>query len=282
MNKEQFEHTLAGPVRLSGKGLHTGVICEVEIRPAPAGSGLVFVREDIEGNPRIPAIAGNVVSTARGTTLAVDGIGVATVEHLLSALTGLGVDNAEIAVRGPEMPILDGSAAPFAEAVASIGLIHQDAPKRMLRLDGPVSVTDPESGSCIKLEPSGEPSFEVTIDFGKDVPGVQTVSFGPGTDYGKEVAPCRTFCFFDEIEPLLKAGLIKGGDVENAVIITSDGYLGNLPLRFPDECGRHKLMDLIGDLRLCGGFVQAKVTAYKPGHTINVKAAEAVIENLLK
>ncbi len=282
MSKEQFEHTLAGKVRLSGRGLHTGARCSVEIRPAEVGTGLVFIREDVESHPIIKASARNVVSTARGTTVAVDGYGVATVEHLLSALTGMGVDNAEIAVTGPEVPILDGSAAPFAEAVASAGLALQDAPRRIVRLRGTVSVTDPSSGSYITIEPSDEPSCTLTIDFGTPVPGVQTVSCDDGTDYRKEIAPCRTFCFFKEIEPLLKSGLIKGGSLENAVIITSDGYMGNLPLRFQDECGRHKMLDLIGDLRLCGGFLQAKVTAYKPGHSINVKAASAIIENLLK
>ena len=269
--KRILQKTLARECVFEGKGLHTGVWGKVVARPAQEDAGLVFVRED--NGQKIEASAANVSSTARSTTLAENGASISTVEHLLSAFTGMGIDNAEILVSGPEIPILDGSAEPFAKAFAEAGTLTQDRLRRYVEPSSELEVSDPSSGSWIRIRPAERPSLEVTIDFNSSVPGVQTFRWDFGDDYLADVAPCRTFVFLKEIEPLLKAGLIKGGGIGNAIVITPQGYMDNLELHFPDECARHKLLDLLGDLRLSGGFPLAKIQAYKPGHTINTRAA---------
>ena len=293
------QRTLRDSCTFDGKGLHSGAESHVTVEPAPPGTGIVFVRTDL--GTEIPAVASNVVSTRRSTTLGVGRAKVGTVEHLLSALTGMGIDNARILTSAPEMPILDGSAAPFASAFAACGIVEQGAEREWIVPDREIEVVNPRSGSRIVITPADEPSLELTIDYGSKVPGVQTVTFDGTVDYHTRVAPCRTFCFLHEIFPLLALGLAKGGDASNAIIVadrpvserrialmarrlgqpevkvTPDGYLDNVVLRFPDECARHKLLDLIGDLRLAGGFLKANVKAYKPGHAINTLAAKELI-----
>ena len=215
----------------------------------------------------------------------------------MSALTGLGIDNAVIEVEGMEIPILDGSARLYVEAIRAE---EQDAPRRYVEIPETVEIKDEQSGSFVKIEPAEDFSIDIKVDFNSRVLGVQTASYDEKTDYVAEIAPCRTFCFFHEIEFLFKNNLIKGGDVDNAIVIvehpvsdeqlsaiaglvgkpkisvTGEGYLDNLTLHFPNECGRHKLLDLIGDIRLAGGFPKARITAFKPGHGINTTAAKAV------
>ena len=244
--------------------------------PGPADSGVVFRRTDLPGKPEIHALAENVSNTARSTTISESGAEVVTIEHIMSALTGLGVDNAVIELDNREVPILDGSARLYAEAIAKDGLQDQGVPRKMIQLPLAIKVTDPKSGSWVKIEPAGEPSAHITVDFGSKVLGVQSAGWSLSTDYAAEIAPCRTFCFFKEIESMLKNGLIKGGDLDNALVVTDDGYMGNPTLHFTDECGRHKLLDLLGDIRLAGGYLNAHVTAFKPGHSINTKAAKAL------
>lgn len=292
------QYTLTKKYSFEGKGLHTGVISRMTVCPAAEDNGIVFVRTDI-GNVRIPALAENVSSTARSTTLSCNGAEVHTVEHILSALTGMGIDNALIELDNIEVPILDGSASPYVEAFATDPLEEQAAQRHYLTLVAPLEIKDEKSGSWVKLEPAEEMSYDITVDFNSKVLGVQNAHWDVSVPYASEIGVCRTFVFFHEIEFLFANNLIKGGDVDNAIVIVehpvsdgqlekmsasigkpelkveSNGYLSNLKLHFENECCRHKLLDLIGDLRLCGGFLKAKITAYKPGHSINTNTAKA-------
>lgn len=300
----QFQHTLRKNYSFEGKGLHTGRVATMVVKPAPADTGLVFRRVDIEGCPEVEALAENVSNTARSTTISNGDASVSTIEHILSALTGLGVDNAYIEIDNVEVPILDGSAKPYIDAMWADGLEQQDAPRRYIELKETVEIIDEEKGSLVRIEPAEEFSYDIMVDFNSRVLGVQHAVWNPSVVYAKEVGVCRTFVFFHEIEFLFKNGLVKGGDVDNAIVIVehpvtneqvqnmselfnipalevrADGYLSNLVLRFPNECARHKLLDLIGDLRLAGGFLKAKVTAEKSGHGINTRAAKKIRENI--
>ena len=302
MNIRQF--TLSGKCSFEGKGLHTGCYTHMTVEPAPADTGIRFVRSDL-GDASVEALAEFVSNTARSTTLSCGEASAVTVEHLLSALTGMGVDNAIVRLDNAEVPILDGSALPYVKAFREAGIAEQDAERRFVELSHAVEVRDERSGAFVRVEPAGSPEIDLTVDFGSRVLGVQQAHWDPDTDYASQIAPCRTFVFFHEIEFLARQGLVKGGDVDNAIVIlehpvpqeqidslcsllglpsmsvTSDGYLSNLRLHFPDECGRHKLLDIIGDLRLAGGWMKARVTAFKPGHTINTMAAKEVRKALI-
>ena len=299
------QHTLGSICTFEGKGLHTGLYSHMSIEPAPAGTGIRFYRTDIGPEAYVEALAENVSNTARSTTLSCNGVSAVTVEHVLSALTGMGVDNACIRLDNAEVPILDGSARLYAEAFRAAGIVPQDSQRRFLTLAHEVEVHDEKSGSWVRVTPSDKPSIGITVDFGSRVLGVQEAGWDLDTDYQSEIAPCRTFVFFHEIEFLARQGLVKGGDVNNAIVIiehpvsqqqiddlcsllglpaltcTDEGYLNNLELHFPDECGRHKLLDIIGDLRLAGGWLNARVTAFKPGHTINTQAAKEITKALV-
>ena len=220
----------------------------------------------------------------------------------MSALTGMGVDNALIEIDNVEVPILDGSARYYVEAIARDGLKEQEAERKYVTIPEEIEIRDEKTGSFVRITPADAPSMDITVDFGSKVLGVQTAHWDESTDYAKEIGTCRTFVFFHEIEYLFQNNLVKGGDVDNAIVIVEhpvrpeqverlsalfnvpelaingNGYLNNLKLHFPNECGRHKLLDLIGDLRLAGGYLKAKVTAFKPGHAINTKAAVAIRE----
>ena len=302
MRQRTVKHTYV----FEGKGLHTGVISRLSIHPAPAGSGIVFKRSDLEDAPAVPALAEYVSTTTRSTTLSGGSFEINTIEHVLSALTGLGVDNALIEVSNVEVPILDGSARPYVEAILADGLEEQAAEREYITVPEPVEVRDEKSGSWVRIEPADSLSYDVTVDFGSRVLGVQTAHWDESVDYAREIGVCRTFVFFHEIEFLLAHNLIKGGDVDNAIVIVehpvSDGqvasiakaidrpslrveptgYLSNIQLNFPNECGRHKLLDLIGDIRLCGGYLRARITAFKPGHTMNTNAAKLLRAALAK
>lgn len=286
-----------------GKGLHTGAKSTMTIHPAEVGTGIIFRRSDLGGNALVKAIASRVTSTARCTTLSGVGFEIHTVEHVMSALCGLGIDNALVEVDNIEVPILDGSARFYVEAMKG-GVKPQQAKKKILNIEKTIEVKDEKSGSWVRVTPAAAPSFDITVDFGSRVLGVQSAHWDLSMDYSTEIAPCRTFVFFHEIEFLFKNNLIKGGDVDNAIVIvehpvteesldalsalvnrpklavTPGGYLDNVELHFPNECGRHKLLDLIGDMRLVGGLLNAHVEAFKPGHTINSLAAMAVLEAL--
>ncbi len=294
------QKTLKNTYTFEGRGLHSGKMSHMKVCPAPVNTGIRFHRTDLGEDAFVDAIAENVSLTSRSTTISKGKVSVSTIEHLLSALTGLGVDNALIEVDNVEVPILDGSAEFYVKAIYPDGLEEQDAERKYIEIGSEFTYKDEKTGSYIKLIPDDHPSYEVTIDFNSRVLGVQTVKWDPSMDYVHEIAPCRTFCFLHEIQLLASLGLIKGGDVENAIVVvekpvseqkiaklaktfghpelrvTEQGYLSNLELHFPDECGRHKLLDIIGDLRLVGGFLNAKVIAYKPGHKINTKVAKLI------
>ena len=301
----QLQQTLKKSYIFEGKGLHTGKVAKMTIKPAAADTGIVFRRTDIGEDAKVPALAEYVSSTARSTTISSGEATVGTIEHVLSALTGMGVDNAEIDIDNVEVPILDGSAKPYIDAIWKDGFQEQDAPRRYVELKETIEVRNDEKGSVVRIEPAEEFSYDIKVDFNSRVLGVQNARWDDSVVYAEEVGVCRTFVFFHEIEFLFKNNLVKGGDVDNAIVIVEhpvteeqinhisqlfnvpalqvreDGYLSNLQLRFPNECARHKLLDLIGDLRLAGGFLKAKVTAEKAGHGINASAAKMVRENIL-
>lgn len=296
------QQTLKTEYKFEGRGLHTGKYAHLKLCPAPENYGIRFFRRDV--GLEIPALANLVTRTDRSTTISLDGVSVVTIEHLLSALTGLGVDNVIVVLDNEEVPILDGSAEAYVRAIAPDGLQVQNAEREYIELKETVEVRDEQTGSWVRLEPSDRMSFEVTVDFNSKVLGVQTAHWSENSDYVGQVAPCRTFCFFHELEALAAHGLIRGGDVDNAIVVVEhpvtreqidnmsrlfgqprltvkdDGYLSNIVLHFPNECGRHKLLDLIGDMRLLGGFPKAHVSAYKPGHKINSIAAKTALTKL--
>ena len=300
----QFQQTVRKNYSFEGKGLHTGKVATMVVMPAPVDTGLVFRRVDVEGCPEVEALAENVSNTARSTTISKGQASVSTIEHILSALTGMGVDNAYIEIDNVEVPILDGSAKPYIEAMWADGFEQQDAPRRYIEINETIEIRNDETGSVVRIEPADEFSYDIMVDFNSRVLGVQHAIWNPSVVYAEEIGVCRTFVFFHEIEFLFKNGLVKGGDVDNAIVIVEhpvtpeqvqnmselfnipalevreDGYLSNLVLRYPNECSRHKLLDLIGDLRLSGGFLKAKVTAEKSGHGINTEAARKIRENL--
>lgn len=270
------QKTLKNTYFFEGKGLHTGTYAHMKVMPAPAGFGIRFYRVDLEGQPEIEALAQNVTNTSRSTTIGCGEAQAVTIEHIMSALTGLGVDNARIELDNQEVPILNGSAEPYVKAFQADGLEDQGVPRQYITLPLAIEVSDPRTGSWVKIEPADAPSAHITVDFNSPVLGVQQAHWDEQTDYAREIAPCRTFCFYREIEPMLKNNLIKGGDLSNALVVTDTGYMDNPVLHFPDECGRHKLLDLLGDFRLAGGYLNARITAFKPGHPINTKAAKAI------
>lgn len=293
------QQTLKTTYKFEGRGLHTGKFAHLTVMPAPADYGIRFVRTDV--GVEVPALASKVTRTDRSTTIAEGDVSVITIEHLMSALTGLGVDNARIELDNEEVPILDGSAERYVRAIAPDGLQEQDAERVWVELSEAVEVVDEQSGSRVRIEPAASMSFQVEIDFNSRVLGVQKARWTEGADYVGQVAPCRTFVFMHELELLASQGLVKGGDVDNSIVIvehpatpeqidymckffgqprlsvTPQGYLSNLKLHFPNECGRHKLLDLIGDMRLLGGFPKARITGYKPGHKINTLAARTAL-----
>lgn len=270
------QKTLNNTYSFEGKGLHTGTYAHMKVMPAAADTGIRFYRMDLENQPEIRAVAENVSNTSRSTTISVGEAKVVTIEHIMSALTGLGVDNARIELDNQEVPILNGSAEPYVEAFKADGLEDQGVPRQYITLPLAIEVSDPKTGSWVKIEPAEAPSAHISVDFNSPVLGIQQAHWDEQTDYASEIAPCRTFCFYKEIEPMLKGGLIKGGDLSNALVVTDTGYMDNPVLHFPDECGRHKLLDLLGDFRLAGGYMNARITAFKPGHPINTKAAKAI------
>lgn len=295
----QYQQTLNKSYSFEGKGLHTGKVAKMTVGPAPVDTGIVFRRTDIGQDALVEALAENVSSTARSTTISKGEASVSTIEHIMSALTGLGIDNAFIDIDNVEVPILDGSAKPYIDAMWKDGVKVQDASRRYIEIDKVIEVTN-EKGSVVRIEPAEEFSYDIKIDFNSRVLGVQHAIWDPSVVYAEEIGVCRTFVFFHELQFLFANNLVKGGDVDNAIVIVEhpvtddqvqqmsqlfnvpalevreDGYLSNLVLRFPNECARHKLLDLIGDLRLAGGFLKAKVTAEKAGHGINTETAKKI------
>ncbi len=292
------QHTVREAFALEGQGLHTGCRVRVRVRPAAENAGICFVRTDLEGSPRIPALADNVVDTSRGTTLAVGQARVSTIEHLMASLWTLGVDNADIEIDGPEVPILDGSAMQYAAALSRVGVREQEAERDYLVIDDKVDFSDSLRGVELAVFPDEAYSVDVLVDYNSRVLGHQYASYSEGDDFSTNIAPCRTFVFLHELEVLREHNLIKGGDLQNALVILEeevsreelgrlaalfnkpqmempvDGILSNDPLRFGNEPARHKLLDLLGDLALVGRRIKGRVMAKRPGHQANTELAK--------
>ena len=288
------QQTLKGPISFSGKGLHTGVEVTMTVNPAGVDNGIVFRRIDVEGTPLVPALCDNVTDTSRGTTIESNGVKVSTIEHVMSALWTLGVDNALIDIDAAEAPIMDGSAREYAEKIVATGLVEQDADRKYYQVTEKMVYTIPEKGVAIILYPDDEFSVSVHVDYNSKVIGNQYATFNPGDDFARKISPCRTFVFLHELEPLFKMNLIKGGDLDNAIVVVENpvsdeqlthlkqifhkedicitgGYLNNLELRFTNELARHKLLDLLGDLALLGMRIKGRVWASRPGHFANTE-----------
>lgn len=291
------QRTLSSSFTLKGKGLHTGLELVVTFNPAPVNHGYKIKRVDVEGQPVIDAIAENVVETTRGTVLGANDVKCSTVEHAFAALYAFGIDNVLVEVNGPEFPILDGSATPYVNKLKEIGVVEQEADKEWLIVSEPIEYTDEATGSHVAILPADDFALSVTIDFNSQMMPIQTATLRDINNFETEISSARTFVFVREIEILLSLGLIKGGDLDNAVVIyeretTQEnmdklckltkaewhdakelGYIQHKPLVWENEPARHKLLDLIGDLSLVGKPIKGHIVATKPGHTINNKFA---------
>jgi len=300
------QKTLKGSFSLFGKGLHTGLNLTVTFNPAPENTGYKIQRIDLEGQPIIDGVAENVIDTQRGTVLAKGDARVSTVEHGLAALYALGIDNCMIQVNGPEFPILDGSALPYVEKINEIGIEEQNAPKDWYVIRKKIEVKDENTGSCITILPDEDFSITAMCSFDSKIINSQFATIDNIEDFPKEIAPARTFVFVRDIEPLLQANLIKGGDLDNAIVIyerqtTQErldkladtlgmehrdanelGYIQHKPLVWENECTRHKLLDVIGDMALIGKPIKGRIIATRPGHTINNKFARQMRTEIRK
>ena len=270
------QHTLGSAVSISGTGLHTGINVDMTLKPANPGFGYQFQRIDMPGQPVIKADCDLVTDVSRGTTMEDNGAKVSTVEHVLAALVGMGVDNCLIEINGPETPIIDGSSAPFVEIIEDAGVVEQDAAKAWYTIDTNITHYDEVKRVEMVAMPAMEYKITTLIDFNSPVLGTQHAGLKTMGDFKTEIAPCRTFCFLHELELLLEHNLIKGGNINNAIVVVdkpvtseemerlakvfgrdkievkSEGYLNNLELRYPNEPARHKLLDVVGDLALDG------------------------------
>lgn len=291
------QQTLKGSFSLYGKGLHTGLNLTVTFNPAPENHGYKIQRIDLEGQPIIEAIAENVVDTSRGTVVAKGDARVSTIEHGMAALYAMGIDNCLIQVNGPEFPILDGSAKFYVDNINRVGIEVQNADKDFYVIKKKIEFKDEETGSSIIILPDEQFSITAMISFESQFINSQFATLDDMADFATEIAPARTFVFVREIEPLLKAGLIKGGDLDNAIVIyekeisqesldkladymkvehkdaTKLGYINDRPLVWRNEPARHKLLDIIGDMALIGRPIKGRIIATRPGHTINNKFA---------
>ena len=298
------QKTLKESFSLTGKGLHTGLNLTVEFCPAPENFGYRIQRTDVEGSALIPALAEHVAETSRSTALSNGKEHVATIEHGLSALYSLGIDNCLMKVNGPEFPILDGSARYYVENILRVGTVTQDALRKVYVVQEPIELYDETRGSRLRLEPADEFSASVVISFENSIISDQHAELRHLSEYASEYSSARTFVFVRDLEPLLAAGLIKGGDLDNAIVIyerklTQEkydqladimkvprmdanrlGYIMHRPLVWPNEPARHKLLDIIGDISLIGCPIQGRITAVKPGHSVNTAFARLVRERI--
>lgn len=264
-----LQATLAERISLSGRGLHSGGDTTVVVHPASENTGIVFNN----GGEMIHGLASNVVDTSRGTTIGRNGARVRTIEHLMAALRGMGIDNALVEVTGPEMPALDGSALPYVEAITAVGLVELAEPRKAIVIDEPIWLQ--RNGSFILAVPS--PKLRITYVMNYDHPmiGSQSTTYVlKEADFGGELAPARTFVLYEEVAGLLDNDLARGGSLDNVIVVWRDKLSSKL--RFPDELARHKIVDLLGDLSLAGGLLQAEILAVKSGHALNVDFAKEV------
>ena len=292
------QKTIKSEISLTGVGLHTGKEVKMTFKPAPINNGFTFIRVDLEGSPIIEADANYVVNTQRGTNLEKLGVKIQTPEHVLAALVGCDLDNIIIELNASELPIMDGSAKYFVEAIEKAEVVEQDAERKYYVVKEVISFTDEATGSEILVMPSDDYQVTAMVDFGTKVLGTQNATMKSISEFKSEIANCRTFSFLHELETLLDNGLIKGGDLNNAIVyvdkdispntmenlkkafnkekiaVKPNGILDNLTLHFPNEAARHKLLDVIGDLSLIGVRIKGKVIANKPGHFVNTQFAK--------
>lgn len=304
--EEYFQHTIKEEVTISGAGIHTGQSVTMHIKPADPNTGINFQRIDLPGKPVVKADVDNVVETNRSTTIESNGARVGTIEHLMAALTGMLIDNALIEIDGEEVPILDGSSQLFIEHLSKAGIQKQNARKIYYSIQHNISFVDDEKKVEMVALPYDDYRINTLIDFNSPVLGTQHADLRNVEDFKKEIAPSRTFCFFHELELLISNDLIKGGDINNAIVVvdkpvTTDqveriskvfhkndvkvseaGILNNLTLRFPNEPARHKLLDVVGDLALVGYPFKAHIIANRPGHSSNIKFAKKIKEHIKK
>ncbi len=297
------QRTIAAPITFSGKGLHTGELVTMTVNPAETDRGIVFRRTDLKGMPEVAALAHNVCDTSRGTTIKQGKAKVSTIEHILSALWTMGVDNALIDIDAPETPIMDGSAREYAAEIERVGTVEQGAERLYMEVEEEFLFEIPKKGVKVVISPAEEYSVDVTVDYNSTVVGIQHHRYDSSVNYREEIAPCRTFVFLHEIELLLKLGLIKGGSVESAMVVVEKpisestkrricktfgrddieverGYLNHLELRFENEIARHKLLDILGDLALLGRRIKGHVEALRPGHYANTQMAQQLEKSL--
>ena len=301
-----FQHTLATETQIRGVGIHSGETVEMTLKPAEPNTGIIFKRIDLPGAPIVKADVDNVVETTRSTTIEANGARVGTIEHLMAALVGNKIDNVIIEINASEVPILDGSSEPFVESIKAAGVQKQDAPKIYYTLKHNISFTDENKKVEMVALPYNDFRINALIDFNSPVLGTQHASIRNISDFNEAIAPCRTFCFFHELEYLLDHNLIKGGDINNAIVVVDKGVteeqvqriskvfkkenvkvneggiLNNLDLRFPNEPARHKLLDVIGDLALVGIPFKAHIIANRPGHSSNIEFAKKIKEHIKK
>jgi UDP-3-O-[3-hydroxymyristoyl] N-acetylglucosamine deacetylase/3-hydroxyacyl-[acyl-carrier-protein] dehydratase len=300
------QRTLARDISLKGKGLHTGIDVTLTFKPAPANHGYKFCRVDLPGNPMIDALAENVTDTSRGTTLTQNNASVATVEHVLAALYGLQVDNALIELDGPEAPIMGGSSWKFVEAIKEAGTVELKEDRNYFEIKQKVAFSEEEHGIDLIVYPDDHLSINVLIDYNSRILGNQYSILDSVNNFEKEIAKSRTFVFFHELEPLFKMGRIKGGDLDNAIVILEKeveqeeidriakmfnrpginahvaGILNNTELQYPNEPARHKLLDIMGDIALVGQPLKGKIVATRPGHHANTRLARLIRQEIKK
>jgi len=300
------QKTIENAISVTGKGLHTGQDGTMTFYPAPAGHGIKFRRSDLKKKPIINTNIENVVGTARGTTIGENGANVFTIEHVLAAFRGLGVDNVLIDLDMEEIPIKDGSSSFFIQAIKDAGIVELEKERDFIVIDEVIEYEVPDKKIKIRIEPSDKFEIEVAIDYKSKVLGAQKASISSMDQFSDEISKCRTFVFLHELEFLLSNNLIKGGDLASAIVfvnrkvpqeeldrlaavfnkpsvkVKKEGILNNLELHFPNEPARHKLLDLIGDLGLLGKPIKGKVTAERPGHHSNVEFAKIIKQHLIK
>lgn len=300
------QHTIKQSISVSGVGLHTGAQVTITFQPAPVNHGYKFKRVDLEGEPVVNADVNRVVTTQRSTTIQSGEAVIHTIEHVMSALAGLQIDNVLIEIDGPEVPIMDGSAWPFVEALQQVGQEEQDAPRDYFEIDEPITYRDEATGVEMTALPADDLEIITMIDFNSQILGQQYASINSLENYAEEIAPCRTFVFVRELEALMEQDLIKGGDLDNAIVIADqpisqdkldhlakkmgkpsvkveqEGVLNTIKLKFRNEPARHKLLDVIGDTALLGKPIKGRILATKPGHTSNVEFTKLLKKEYLE
>ena len=302
----EMQKTIGKSISFSGAGIHTGVATKMTLKPAEENTGIRFIRVDLDNHPEIKADVTNVFATERSTSLRKGDAKIHTVEHILAAITGAKIDNIIIEVDNVEIPILDGSAKRFSEKIEEAGLITQNAKREYFEIKRPIIFTDEETGSKLAATPSDYYEIDVEINYNSRILGIQHATLNTVSDFKTEIASSRTFCFLHELEELIDNNLVKGGDINNAIVIVENklsnkklielkkvfnnpnikvsksGYLNNLTLRHKNETARHKLLDIVGDLSLVGRPIKGKITALKPGHKNNTKFAKKLKEIMMQ